>query len=292
MLYEFRATNHEARCRAKVARRPPWQGCVFAIDVPRPCAEGIVWPATRIRVIWGQKIDRQKCRRASDRGYEGNGTRRQDEGRGAATRGLPCRARLWAVQRADSMIPSICRALSVVEMRGAPFASSVTSLPWQSDRLQSVEVVCSDGGMPWHAPHLAWAPEVSLQAGTAAGSARFAPWQATFVHWMPSQMGAAARAVTSPENVTCTVPSRWTGSRIVVGTTWQFEQARGSVSVGFWWEGCAAVLGQGLSPVPWHPPHRPLPSPRSTLPFKCSGPPLSAVPVALASAWQPLQGPV
>ena len=45
--------------------------------------------------------------------------------------------------------------------------------------------------MPWHAPHFACAPEASFQAGTAAGSGRFAPWQATFVHWPPFQTGSA-----------------------------------------------------------------------------------------------------
>ena len=115
---------------------------------------------------------------------------------------------IYLPQRADSMIPSMCSALPLAEMSGAPFASSVTSLPWQSDRLQSVDVVCCEGGMPWHAPHLACAPDVSFQAGTAAGSARFAPWQATFVHCAPFQTGSAPRAVASPEKVTCTVPSR------------------------------------------------------------------------------------
>ena len=67
---------------------------------------------------------------------------------------------------------------------GAPFAPRDTSDPWQSERLQSVDGVCFVGGIPWHAPHLACAPDVSFQAGTAAGSARFAPWQATFVHWV------------------------------------------------------------------------------------------------------------
>src|SRR5580698_10901955 len=111
------------------------------------------------------------------------------------------------------MIPSMWRALPLGDMSGDPFACIVISVPWQSDLLQSVDVVCSEGGMPWHAPHLAWAPEVSFQAGTAAGSARFAPWQATLVHCVPLQTGVAALAVASPEKITCTVPSRCTGSR-------------------------------------------------------------------------------
>jgi hypothetical protein len=80
------------------------------------------------------------------------------------------------------MMPSMCSVLPLAEISGDPFASGVISVPWQSERLQSVDVVCSEGGTPWHAPHLDCAPDVSSQAGTAAGSARLAPWQATFVH--------------------------------------------------------------------------------------------------------------
>jgi hypothetical protein len=46
------------------------------------------------------------------------------------------------------MMPSMWRALPLAEMSGAPFVSSVTSLPWQSERLQFVAVVCSEGGIP------------------------------------------------------------------------------------------------------------------------------------------------
>src|ERR1700722_1727986 len=118
--------------------------------------------------------------------------------------------------------------------------------------------------MPWHAPHRASAPDVSVHAGTAAGSARLAPWQATFVHVVPFQIGVAPLAVARPEKVTCTVPSRWTGSRIAPGTTWQLEQASAVVRVGVWWAGSASVSGQVLSPAAWNAPHWPLPSPRST----------------------------
>jgi hypothetical protein len=69
------------------------------------------------------------------------------------------------------------------------------------------------------------------------------------------------------------------------GTGWQLEQGTGRAIVGFSCPGCAAVVGQGLAPVPWHAPHRPLPFPRTTAPFKWSEP-VSAVPAALASAWQ------
>src|SRR5580704_8812986 len=99
----------------------------------------------------------------------------------------------------------MCTAAPPAEMCGAPVASSVISLPWQSDRSQDAEGVCCEGGTPWHVPHLAAAPDASLQAGATTGSARFAPWHATFVHRPPLQTGRAPLAVASPEKATCTV---------------------------------------------------------------------------------------
>jgi hypothetical protein len=159
-------------------------------------------------------------------------------------------AKVDSDHRADSTMPSTCKDLPPAEINGAPFAWSVTSLPWQSDRSHDADGVCCEGGVPWQAPQRACAPDASFQSGTAAGSASFAPWQATFVHWLPLQTGSAPLDVARPEKTTCTVPSRWTGSRIVAGTTWQLEQATGSVRVGLSCAGCAAVLGQGLSPTP------------------------------------------
>ena len=105
-------------------------------------------------------------------------------------------------------MPSTCKPRPLVEMSGAPVEPIVISPPWQSARSHEVDGEWSGGGRPWHAPHAACAPDVSFHAGRAGGPARFAPWQAVFVHCEPVHAGWAPRAVASPEKVTCTVPSR------------------------------------------------------------------------------------
>lgn len=178
-------------------------------------------------------------------------------------------------------------------MNGDPVAVSPTSLPWQSLRLQSVEAVCATvGGIPWQAPHFAAAPDISVHTGrTSGGLGRFEPWQATPLHALPFQVGTAPRATARPANWTFTTPSRCPGEWIDEGTTWQLAHAIGSEIVGLLWDGWAAELGQGLVPVPWQAPHVPLPFPSSTRPSRCKGPGVSAVPFALASAWQFVQDP-
>jgi hypothetical protein len=47
----------------------------------------------------------------------------------------------WQRQRADSTMPSMCSALPLMVIAGDPSGSRVTSDPWQSARLQSVDVV-------------------------------------------------------------------------------------------------------------------------------------------------------
>lgn len=65
--------------------------------------------------------------------------------------------------------------MPLTEIDGTPCALIVTSEPWQPLRLHDMDVVCCEGGIPWHAPHFAASPEASVQVGTPAGSARFAP---------------------------------------------------------------------------------------------------------------------
>jgi len=106
--------------------------------------------------------------------------------------------------------------LAVID--GTPWALIATSGPWQTLRLHEVDAVCWEGGIPWHAPHFAALPDGSVHTGTAAGSARFAPWQATAVHEVPFHTGDEPRATARPVKVTWTIPSRWNGSVIDVGT--------------------------------------------------------------------------
>jgi len=121
-------------------------------------------------------------------------------------------------------------------MNGAfPGCFADISFPWQSDRLQSVEGVCFKGGIPWQAPHLDAAPDVSVQIGTTAGAlGRLAPWHATSLHALPFHVGVAPRAAARPANWTVTTPSRCPGEKIEEGTIWQLVHSIGSVMVGFW----------------------------------------------------------
>lgn len=111
-----RCTRLPATLRARAAMRRPTR-------TPRPTARCAPEPATPTSAI----ISPEPC----------------------AARGATCSGtEPGSDQRFDSMTPSMCSPRPLVVMDGVPLASSETSEPWQSPRLQSVDGVCCDGGMP------------------------------------------------------------------------------------------------------------------------------------------------